>query len=823
MPSLQSCKRTLLLGTLILTTACGPIRLPRIVFEDAATPTPEIQLPTPTPLPVTTVTFTVRIPGTTPSGSAPAVSVIDEVGGKNTTVILTNTSGNVWTGQYPTALGAALRYKYIRPLPSYVEEATAARQPIAYRLLHVTSVGLTADDTVATWADAPFSGDLGNLTGILYDSNTGQGVRGILVSAGGKTILTAWDGSYTLFDLPVGAQRVTTLAPDGSLRPTQGIATIVKGQTAILDLAGPDPNAVHVTFLVRLPPGTDPNAVVRLAGNISQMGDTFVPEVGGSAIAAARQPVFFPLADGRWTTTLVLHEGTHVRYKYTLGDGIWSGELRSDGSPRLRELIVPATDVLIIDTIDSWHTGTPAEVLFEVTTPANTPANDVIAIQFRPDVWRAPMPMWRVGPNQWKFMLYNPTSFSGSIYYRYCRNFACGSADDVDTAGNNANGRFFTPTLFPQDLKDSLAGWQWLSNAAPPSGALPPIAGRPNFIAGVDFLDEWRANTLPSTLDTLKGLPGLGANWVTFTRRGLAQQINPTPAYADDPALAPLPPDWKAMVDQAHAVGLRVTLHPVTCHYTPYGPCEYWNGAPYSPEFWSQWFAAYEKYLLTQADLAARTATDSLVIGDFKLRPALPGEPEAPPDADGRWRNLIAKVRQHYGGQLGFEFLMSSSGVWPNTPAFLDSVDVIRLFWWSALTDKPAPTAPDMAAVAGSLMDTHLLPILQRFNKPLLVSAAYVSADGAATQCVRDAANNCRSFEDFNPDHPDLAQYALDLNEQADVYSALLTALNSRGWIAGFSTYGYNPAVTLRDKSISVRGKPAEGVLAAWYPKLQGK
>ena len=29
--------------------------------------------------------------------------------------------------------------------------------------------------------------------------------------------------------------------------------------------------------------------------------------------------------------------------------------------------------------------------------------------------------------------------------------------------------------------------------------------------------------------------------------------------------------------------------------------------------------------------------------------------------------------------------------------------------------------------------------------------------------------------------------------------------------------------VLLRDKSLSVRGKPAESVLAAWYPKLEGR
>ena len=38
-----------------------------------------------------------------------------------------------------------------------------------------------------------------------------------------------------------------------------------------------------------------------------------------------------------------------------------------------------------------------------------------------------------------------------------------------------------------------------------------------------------------------------------------------------------------------------------------------------------------------------------------------------------------------------------------------------------------------------------------------------------------------------------------------------------------FARYGYDPQVILRDKWLSVRGKPAESVLAAWYPKLTGR
>src|SRR5438270_6904781 len=106
-----------------------------------------------------------------------------------------------------------------------------------------------------------------------------------------------------------------------------------------------------------------------------------------------------------------------------------------------------------------------------------------------------------------------------------------------------------------------------------------------------------------------------GAAWVNVTRRGGAQ-MQPAPLYADDPALAPLGGSWSDTVSTAHNVGLKVALHPVTCPYSPYGACGYWNGVQFSTAFWDAWFAAYERYLLTQAALAKSSGTDQMVIGD---------------------------------------------------------------------------------------------------------------------------------------------------------------------------------------------------------------
>jgi hypothetical protein len=128
-----------------------------------------------------------------------------------------------------------------------------------------------------------------------------------------------------------------------------------------------------------------------------------------------------------------------------------------------------------------------------------------------------------------------------------------------------------------------------------------------------------------------------------------------------------------------------------------------------------------------------------------------------------------------------------------------------------------------MAAAAGALLDSHVLPLQQRFGRPVVISAAYLAADGAATQCLRRPDGQCYGFEAFDPGAPDVTAFGLDLQEQADAYTGLLTAINDRGWVGGLFSFGYQPMAILRDKSTSVRGKPAETVLSAWWPKLQGR
>ena len=115
--AIRSLWRKASIAILLLSTAsCGLIPLPRLVFD---TPEPSATAgPPPTPLPSATVTFNVHVPPGTPAGSAPAVQLLDMVGGGTRTIVLANTGDNLWSGGMPATIGSTLRYKYIRPLPN---------------------------------------------------------------------------------------------------------------------------------------------------------------------------------------------------------------------------------------------------------------------------------------------------------------------------------------------------------------------------------------------------------------------------------------------------------------------------------------------------------------------------------------------------------------------------------------------------------------------------------------------------------------------------------------------------------------------------------
>jgi len=522
--------------------------------------------------------------------------------------------------------------------------------------------------------------------------------------------------------------------------------------------------------------------------------------------------------------------GAYLSYKYTLGDGFWNAEHAADGRFNLHHVVIPEGSILVEDQVESWTTDGRGAITFDITTPENTPASDTVSIQFNPFYgWTEPIPMWKLSETRWAYILYSPLNLVGDLAYRICRDSQCGIADDQATAGPNATGKQVVITAEPQRVVDTVASWaQWGSpvEVAPegsPAGAPEGVEPRPSFIAGVEFLAEyhpsWQAR-LPAALEDARGM---GANWVFYS---------PTWTYTRNslPILEPVAgrnAAWFDMVDaieQARLRGLQMALYPQP-EFTQEIDA-WWQSAPRDFGWWLVWFEQYRLFILHHADLAQRMETPALVMGGEWLLPAVQvgsladGSPSGvPADVEQRWRNLIAEARSRYNGALlwAAPYGTPPDGDLASLPSFVDAFDGLYILFSPPLSLVSAPLAGDVAAEAGRLLDLNVAPVLGRFNKPLILGVSYASADGGAGYCIQDGLGGCADPDSLRPTLPEQPGVTLDLQEQAEVYSGLLSALQARPWIAGVVARGYYPPAPLQDKSASVHGKPASSVIESWF------
>jgi hypothetical protein len=583
---------------------------------------------------------------------------------------------------------------------------------------------------------------------------------------------------------------------------------------------------VNVTFTVSVPDTTVPGVPVRIAGNLLQFGNTFADLQGGVSTNTDRMPTMNLQPDGRYAVTLALPAGAHVQYKYTLGDGFWNAEHKEDGNWNLRELIVPAQEVTLQDSVVSWSVG-DAPILFEVSVPSVTPPGDVIYIQFNTFGWMEPIPMWPLGNNRWVYKLYGPLNVLGSFSYRYCRNGQCGSADDVQTVGAAPTGRQAITTLLAQDLQDTVSAWKWFENPEPVTLVGASITPRASgFIAGVEFQPTYRPNWSYYAPQAFANTQALGANIVVLTPSWTYTSISPL-GFAPVPGQDPLWIDSAIMISQAHAMGLNVSLFP-TPNFSASSSSSFWLGAPRDAQWWQTWFTRYRAFAINYADLAAQTGAQTLILGGDWVTPALPGgklsdgnPSNAPADSETQWKSIIADVRQHFKGQVLWALPYTKATL--ETPLnFLQDVDGIYLLWSASLSTNPSATKTDYANEAGRLLDNEVSPLASLLKKPLTLAIAYPSAAGAAGGCIADGKGSCLDWSALSRPNADLSSVSLSLQTQADIYEAILTAINTRAWVTGFVSRGYYLPAALQDKSTSIHSKPVADILWYWYPRLLG-
>jgi hypothetical protein len=375
--------------------------------------------------------------------------------------------------------------------------------------------------------------------------------------------------------------------------------------------------------------------------------------------------------------------------------------------------------------------------------------------------------------------------------------------------------------------KKQVNSWAWLSSDPGQAVAeqFPVTPYGSNFISGIEYQPYYHPSWTPLNPQMLDEVQKTGANWVVLTPTWTYTRPNP-PVIEPVAGRDPLWLDSTEMISQTLGRSLNVAIFP-----TPQFPGDtdkWWSSAARDYPWWVSWFERYRTFLLNHADLAAQTGAQSLIIGGSWVAPALPGgtlsdgtPSGAPPDTETRWRNLISEIRSRYNGKL--LWALSYNQAVESPPPFLEAVDGLYIQFSPPLATNSEPTTDELYFEAARLADEGLLPLQTQTGLPIILAASYPSADGAATACLKlPGQETCFDWQALSRPNPDIGDIAIDLQEQADIYSSLLRVVNERPWITGFVSTGYYPPAILQDKSLSVHGKPAENILKYWYPQISG-
>lgn len=771
--------------------------------------------------------FQVQVPGDTSEDDRVYLSIMDEVTGlalnaENIPMEFIDSQHYEYKMSFP--IGSVIKYRFLRQGEDiFAQEHISDGRPVRYRMFYVTASS-TVQDVVTRWTDTEFNGATGRIMGQVNDQNTNQPLAGLMVAAGGAQTLTASDGSFLLEGLPPGTHNLVIYSLDGAYRTFQQGATVAADSTTPAPIQVSAAPLIKMVFIASMPENTIPAVPIRMAGNLLQLGNTFADLSGGISTLASRMPVLSMMPDKRYSITLSLPAGADIRYLYTMGDGMWNTELTAEEKPNIRQLIVPEDSEIVEDSIQSWNSTQAAPITFDLTVPANTPAEDFVSIQFHPIYgWTEPIPMWRLGNNRWAYILNSPQHLIGSISYRYCRNNQCGSADDSQTMGSSTLGFPLTASKTPQTITDVITSWAWVNDPGEPLQVdTSHINARGNFIAGIELSESYHPSWTPLMPTTLKDISEIHNNWIILDPSWTATRNNPA-VFESVTGQDPLWSDTMAEITEIKNQGYNVALFPVIKTSSEWA--DWWIEAPRNFAWWQVWFEHYRAYILNYADMAARSNAQALILGGDWLEPALPkgtladGSPSGvPEDVEIRWRNIIEEVRTRYNGPI-FWAITYDQAV-KNPPPFLDRFDALYLLWSVRLSDNANATVPELQTEIIRLIDNGLLPLQVIFRKPLVIALAYPSADGAVKGCAPDVEGNCYDFAALSRPNQDIPGINIDLQEQVDIYNGMLNAINQRAWIAGIVSRGYYPPARLQDKSISIHGKPVEDLLANWFPAM---
>jgi hypothetical protein len=256
-----------------------------------------------------------------------------------------------------------------------------------------------------------------------------------------------------------------------------------------------------------------------------------------------------------------------------------------------------------------------------------------------------------------------------------------------------------------------------------------------------------------------------------------------------------------------HSRGLKVFLRPTLEFY-------YWAEPRIflEPTDWNAWFQSYENFINHYANIAQQTEVELFAVGNELWYSERHTQ---------KWKDIISKVRNIYTGLLTYSS-MALEYVNQQIPSaeFWDVLNFIgiddytyitgnKYGWNSGFESMLDPSYAIFIRTLEKHLDEILLPLHQKFNKPILITES-----GCGNY---DGANQDPGFYFFSD------SMRIDNDEQAKYIEAMLQTISQKDWIKGFFVFyhqleaDFNFQIRNIPFQMAIKDRPVGGVIKFWY------
>ncbi len=747
------------------------------------------------------ITITVKAPDNTPGTDTVSMRKGIYFGSNEEEVTMTSLGNNTFRATINAPKDSILRYRYSRNGDWDKEESYVYRDG-KFRIRELLAKeDLVINETIAKWEDLPLlAGVTGTLTGTVTTA-AGQPVMGLIVSAGPFQTVSSWDGTYKIFGVPAGQCAVTIRAANGEYVAQVNQVTIPADGIATQNFTVTPATMTSITFNVRVPANTPPDAQPRLYGDTYHLG--MFPSFEGSAIDTSSILPMTNTGGGIWSYTTSLGAGTSFQYLYTLGDFRINQERDSGGNNVVRAGTASGSAMTINDTVSAWKTFYQVAITFDVQSPTS----DTVYVTGEGWGGNEPLMMWPQGSNRWKYIWYADTS--QTLKYKYIRDGDPAIGMEKLIPDTNTSFREIVITTTDIAVSDTITSWRHQLRETLPdpvvlnyTGAIPDRASGQPFQRGIEFIDYWRSAWLPLVEPTVERIVDKNVQWAQIASVWGIVSIDP-------PIVEPvgnsfLTEELVLHIRALHNQGLKVAIRGF-----PF-PDSFAEEAAFTRSNTNQWYDAFfeqvKKSVMYNTKIAKQENVEMLIFPNFNWLDD--NNPVTAAYINQKWKDIVAAVRAEYPAAiLTVDYYVDR----PEYDWYGDLDYLGDKWWWPVATDTAGTNFADMKAMALQLLQDTYLPRYQRFNKPFIFSElAYYSADSAATQLYGVYAPE---ISDFEPETPSVLS---DWDEQADAYEAVLWAFAETPWVQGVYSFGYSYS-DHDSKFYSIRGKTAEEVLKQIY------